>query len=59
MHKFKTIAKTLRGQGKDEAIEKLLTEHAREGFALVAFTAEPAHVYRFIFSKSEAEKSGK
>ncbi len=60
MTKFKTIAETFRGQGKDEEIEKLLEREAKAGFTLVAFGAEHnPFEYRFVFSKTEPEKSSK
>lgn len=55
--KFKTIAEVFRGPGKDEGIEALLSAQAKDGYSLIAFTAEPAQFsYRFIFSKVESEK---
>jgi hypothetical protein len=60
MSKFKTISVYLRGQGKDEEIEKLLEREAKQGFSLVAFGVEHnPFEYRFVFSKAEPEKSSK
>lgn len=60
MTKFKTISGYFRGQGKDEEIEKLLEREAEAGFRLVAFGAEHnPFEYRFVFSKTETEKSSK